>query len=74
MPSFDPRYSTTNDVAREAVIPMSRVGQDIPWDGHVFFVFPTFHAKPGRLRTGLYMEPTVPWTTLARVLRRVATL
>lgn len=28
MPSFDPRYSTTNDVAREAVIPMSRVGQD----------------------------------------------
>eukprot|EP00913_Durusdinium_trenchii_P028675 g26891.t1 len=26
MPSFDPRYSTTNDVAREAVIPMSRDG------------------------------------------------
>jgi len=28
MPSFDPRYSTTTDVAREAVIPMSRVDED----------------------------------------------
>jgi len=28
MPSFDPRYSQTSDVAREAVIPMSRVDED----------------------------------------------
>lgn len=27
MPSFDPRYSQTSDVAREAVIPMSRVDE-----------------------------------------------
>ena len=27
MPSFDPRYSKTSDVAREAVIPMSRVDE-----------------------------------------------